>query len=73
MFEPDRPPQRMSAGNVLAVASAILLTMVGGCAIVISGSSGGIPELAYVGVPMLLGGAAIFWRVVKRYPKPPRD
>jgi hypothetical protein len=63
----------MSAANFLAVASAILLTLVGGCAVVISGSSGGIPELAYAGVPMLLGGVAIFWRVVKRYPQPPRE
>jgi hypothetical protein len=74
MFEPDQPPRRMSTGNFLAVAAAILLTLVGGCAVVISGASGGIPEAAYVGVPLLVAGVAIFWRVVKRYPKaPPRD
>ena len=73
MFEPDQPPRRMT-GNFLAVAAAILLTLVGGCAVVISGASGGIPEAAYVGVPLLVAGVAIFWRVVKRYPKaPPRD
>jgi hypothetical protein len=71
MAEPDR--SRMSAGNLLAVVLAILLSLLGGCAIVIAGSSGGIPELAYAGVPMLILGIAIFWRVVKRYPKPPRD
>jgi hypothetical protein len=62
----------MSTANFLAVAAAILLTLVGGCAVVISGVSGGIRELAYVGVPLLVGGVAIFWRVVKRYPKPPQ-
>lgn len=61
----------MSTGNFLAVAAAILLTLVGGCAVVISGASGGIPELAYAGVPMLIAGIVIFWRVVKSYPKPP--
>jgi hypothetical protein len=71
MFEPEHPPQRMSTGNFLAVAAAILLTLVGGCAVVISGVSGGIPEAAYIGVPLLVAGVAIFWRVVKRYPKPP--
>jgi hypothetical protein len=73
MFEPEHPPQRMSTGNFLAVAAAILLTLVGGCAVVISGVSGGIPEAAYVGVPTLIAGVAIFWRVVRRYPKPPRS
>lgn len=63
----------MSAGNFWAVAAAILLSLLGSCAIVISGSSGGIPELVFAGVPMLILGVAIFWRVVKRYPKPPRD
>ncbi len=72
MFESDPPPQRMSTGNFLAMIAAILLTLVGGCAVVISGASGGIPEAAYIGVPMLIAGAAIFWRVVKRYPKPPQ-
>jgi hypothetical protein len=71
MFEPDHPRNRMSTANFLAVVAAILLTLVGGCAIVISGASGGIPELAYAGVPILIAGVAIFWRVVKRYPKPP--
>ena len=71
MFEPDHPPQRMSTANFLAVVAAILLTLVGGCAVVISGASGGIPQAAYVGVPMLIAGVAIFWRVVRRYPKPP--
>jgi hypothetical protein len=73
MLEPDRQPERMSTGNFLAVAAAILLTLVGGCAVVISGASGGIPELAYAGVPMLIAAVAIFWRVVKRYPKPPQE
>ena len=63
----------MSAGNFWVVVAAILLSLLGGCAIVIAGASGGIPELAYAGVPMLILGIAIFWRVVKRYPKPPRD
>lgn len=62
----------MSIGNFLAVLAAILLTLIGGCAVVISGASGGIPEAAYVGVPMLIAGIAIFWHVVKRYPKPPK-
>ena len=61
----------MSTANFLAVVAAILLTLVGGCAVVISGASGGIPQAAYVGVPMLIAGVAIFWRVVRRYPKPP--
>jgi len=61
----------VSAANFWAVAAAILLSLLGGCAIVIAGSSGGIPELAYAGVPMLVLGVAIFWRVVKRYPKSP--
>jgi hypothetical protein len=73
MFEPDEPPRRMSTANFLAVAAAILLTLVGGCAVVISGASGGIPQLAYVGVPLLVVGVAIFWRVVRRYPKAPRE
>ena len=73
MFEPEQPPQRMSTGNFLAVAVAILLTLVGSCAVVISGVSGGIPEAAYVGVPLLVAGVAIFWRVVRSYPKPPKD
>jgi hypothetical protein len=63
----------MSAAAFWAVAAAILLSLLGSCAIVISGSSGGIPELAYAGVPMLILGIAIFWRVVKRYPKPRKD
>ena len=63
----------MSTANFLAVAAAILLTLVGGCAVVISGASGGIPQLAYVGVPLLVVGVAIFWRVVRRYPKAPRE
>jgi hypothetical protein len=61
----------MSAPNFSAVAAALLLSFLGGCAIVISGVSGGIPELAVIGVPMLLGGSAIFWIVLKRYPKDP--
>jgi len=61
----------VSAANFWTVAAAILLSLLGGCAIAIAGSSGGIPELAYAGVPMLVLGVAIFWRVVKRYPKSP--
>ncbi len=63
----------MSAANFWAVAASIVLSFLGGCAIVISGSSGGIPELAFAGVPMLAAGIAIFWIVVRRYPKTPRD
>ena len=63
----------MSAGNFWAVIAAILLSLLGGCAIVISGVSGGIPELAYAGVPALILGIAIFWRVIKRYPKVPPE
>ena len=62
----------MSAGAFWATAASILMSFLGGCAIVIAGSSGGIPELAYAGVPMLAAGVAIFWGVVRRYPKPPR-
>jgi hypothetical protein len=36
-------------------------------------SFGGIPELAYAGVPALILGIAIFWRVIKRYPKVPPE
>lgn len=58
----------MTAANFWAVASALLLGFLGSCAIVISGSSGGIPELAYAGVPMLASAVALFWLVVRRYP-----
>ena len=62
----------MTSANFWAVASALVLGFLGSCAVVISGSSGGIPELAYVGVPMLIGAVALFWMVVRRYPKQPR-
>ena len=69
---PDPEFRPLSAGNFWAVVAAILLSLLGSCAIVISGSSGGIPELAYAGAPMLILGIAISWRAVKRYPKPPK-
>lgn len=61
----------MSAANFRVVASALLLGFLGSCAIVISRSSRGIPELAFVGALMLLGGIAVFWIVARRYPKTP--
>ena len=61
----------MSNANFWSVAASLLLGFLGSCAIVISGSSGGIPELAYAGVPMLLLAVALFWRVFRQYPKGP--
>ena len=63
----------MNNANFWAIAGALILGFLGSCSIVIAGSSGGIPELAFVGVPMLAGAIAIFWIVVKRYPKEPRS
>jgi len=51
---PDSQFRPMSAGNFWAIVAAILLSLLGGCAVVISRASGGIPELAYAGVPMLV-------------------
>jgi len=61
----------VSNGNFWAIAAALVLGFLGSCSIVISGSSGGIPELAFAGVPMLAAAAVIFWMVVRRYPKQP--
>ena len=61
----------MSNANFWAIAAALVLGFLGSCSIVISGSSGGIPELVFVGVPMLAAAAIIFWMVVRRYPKQP--
>ena len=62
--------RRMSTGNFWAIVASIVLCFLGGCGVILSGVSGGIPELAYGAIPMLVIGVAIFWRVVKRYPKP---
>ena len=62
----------MSTGNFWMVAAALLLGSLGSCAVVISGVSGGIPEAAYLGVPLLVFAGWLFWRVVQRYTKQPK-
>jgi multisubunit Na+/H+ antiporter MnhB subunit len=61
----------MTAGQFWTIAAALVLGLVGSCSIVIAGSSGGIPELAFLGVPTVAGAVFLFWLVMRRYPKGP--
>jgi len=63
----------MTAGQFWMIAAALVLGFTGSCSIIIAGSSGGIPELAFAGVPMVAGAVCLFWLVMKRYPTGPQE